>query len=153
MGDSSQQQAAVNSKQQLVVVEWIGKVMMFDREGKKIQTITHEKFSYPTGVAVDKDDSVYVTDNGSSLLFKFSKEGRLMKIVGQKGTQPGEFSDPSLIKVINNTLYVCDRGNHRIQILNTELEYVNSFGCHGNGDGQFRGPNNIAQDSGKFVCD
>ena len=46
----------------------------------------------------------------------------------------GEFSD---IKVINGKLYVCDRGNYRVQILNTELECVNSFGCHGDGDGQF----------------
>ena len=42
-----------------------------------------------------------------------------------------------MIKIINDKLYVCDRGNNRFQILNTELEYVNSFGCHGDGDGQF----------------
>ena len=41
---------------------------------------------------------------------------------------------------------MCDRGNHRVQILNTELEYVNSFGCYGDGDGQFNCPNDIAQD-------
>ena len=33
-----------NSKQELVVAESIGKkVMVFDREGKKVQTITSEK--------------------------------------------------------------------------------------------------------------
>ena len=31
---------------------------MFDREGKKIQTITCEKFSHPMGVAMDKDDNI-----------------------------------------------------------------------------------------------
>ena len=95
---------------------------------------------------MDKDDNIYVSDNGSYSLFKFSKEGKLIKIVGQKGTQPGEFSTLTLIKVINGRLYVCDRGNDRVQIVNTELEYVNSFGCHGDGDGQFRGPNDIAED-------
>ena len=48
--------------------------------------------------------------------------------MGRKGTRSGEFHD---LKVINNTLYVCDRGNNRVQILNTELEFVNHFGCHG----------------------
>ena len=51
-----------------------------------------------------------------------------------------------MIKIINDKLYVCDRGNNRFQILNTELEYVNSFGCNGDGDGQFDYPNDIAQD-------
>ena len=138
---------ALNSKQQLVVAECGGnKVTMFDREGKKVQTITCEKFSYPNGVAVDKDDNIYVSDDGNSSLFKFSKEGKLMKVVGQRGAQPGEFSDLSMIKVINDKLYVCDCGNDRVQILNTELEYVNSFGCRGDGDGQFDYPSDIAQD-------
>ena len=136
---------AVNSKQQLVVAEWNGKkVTVFDREGKKVQTITCEKLSRPKGVAVDKDDNIYVSDNSS--LFKFSKEGKLMKVVGQKGAQPGEFNSPGMMKIINDKLYVCDCGNHRVQILNTELEYLNSFGCRGNGDGQFNWPNDIAQD-------
>ena len=138
---------ALNSKQQLVVAEYGGKkVIVFDRESKKVQTITCEKFSYPSGVAVDKDDNIYVSDYGNCSLFKFSKEGKLMKVVGRKGTQPGEFKDPSMMKVINDKLYVCDRGNYRVQILNTELEYVNSFGCYGDRGGQFRYPNDIAQD-------
>ena len=139
---------ALNSKQQLVVAERGGKkVTVFDREGKKVQTITCEKLSSPNGVAVDKDDNIYVSDWSNCSLFKFSKEGKLMKVVGQRGPQPGEFKDPSMIKIINDKLYVCDRGNYRVQLLNTELKYVNSFGCHGKGDGQFNCPNDIAQDS------
>ena len=137
---------ALNSKQQLVVAEKSGKVTVFDGKGKKVQTITSEKFSRPIGLAVDKDDNIYVSDWGNCSLFKFSKEGKVMKVVGRKGTRPGEFNSPGVIKVINDKLYVCDRGNHRIQILSTELEYVNSFGCHGDGDGQFNWPNGIAQD-------
>ena len=137
---------ALNSKQQLVVAESDQKVTVFDRKGKKVQTITCVKFSRPIGVAVDKDDNIYVLDMVNCSLFKFSKEGKLMKVVGRKGTQPGEFKDPGMIKVINDKLYVCDRGNNRVQILDTELEYANTFGCHGGGDGQFNVPSDIAQD-------
>ena len=138
---------ALNSKQQLVVAErGRNKVAVFDRKGKKVQTITCEKFLQPIGVAVDKDDNVYVSDWSNCSLFKFSKEGKLMKVVGQRGTQPGEFKNLSMIKIINDKLYVCDRGNHRVQVLNTELEYVNGLGCHGHGDGQFNYPNDVAQD-------
>ena len=138
---------ALNSKHQLVVAECdVGKVTVFDREGKKVQTTTREKLSSPNGVAIDKDDNIYVSDCDNSSLFKFSKEWKLMKVVGLEGTRPGEFNDLSMIKIINDKLYVCDSGNNRFQILNTELEYVNSFGCHGDGDGQFNWPNDIAQD-------
>ena len=95
--------------------------------------------------------TIYVSDWGNSSILKFTKEGKLMKVVGRKGTQPGEFSELSLIKVINDKLYVCDRGNYRVQILNTELEYVDSFGCYGDGDGQFNRPIDIAQD-GAGIC-
>ena len=138
---------ALNSKQQLVVAERREKkVTMFDKDGKTVQTVTCEKFSRPVGVAVDKADNIYVCDDGNNSLFKFSKGGKLMEVVGRKGTQPGEFNDPSFMKIINDKLYVCDHGNNRFQVLNTKLEYVNSFGCHGNGNAEFNHPNDIAQD-------
>ena len=137
---------ALNSKQQLVVAEWDRKVTVFDKEGKKVQTITHEKLLHPAGVAVDEDDNIYVTDSGNSTLFKFSKDGKLMKTVGRKGTQPGEFNNPSFIKVINDKLYMCDSGNHRVQILNTELAHMSSFGGYGDREGRFTKPTDIAQD-------
>ena len=138
---------ALNGKQQLVVAEWSGKkVTVFDREDKKVQAIKSDKLSHPTGVAVDKDDNIYVSDDSNCLLLKFSKEGKLVKVVGQRGTQPGQFDDHGIIKVINDKVYVCDCGNNRVQILNTELEYMNSFGCYGDGVGQFKYPSDITQD-------
>ena len=136
---------ALNSKQQLVVADFGGekRVIVLDKVGKRVQTITCDKFYRPTGVAVDKDDNIYVSDWSTSSLLKFNKEGKLMKTVGRKGTRPGEFNNLGFIKIINDKLYVCDNGNKRVQILNTELEYVNSFGCHGDGDGR---PGDIAQD-------
>ena len=75
-----------NSKQQLIVAELDGKKLsVFDRDNKKVQTITCEKFSRPTGVAVDKDDNIYVSDMNNSSLIKFNKEGKLVKVVGRKG--------------------------------------------------------------------
>ena len=127
-----------------MVAEFGGKrVTVLDKEGKTVQTITCDKFSRPTGVAVDKDDNIYVSDWGTSSLLKFNKEGKLMKAVGRKGMRPGEFNNLSFINIINDKLYVCDNENKRVQILNTELQYVSSFGCHGDGDGQ---PKDIAQD-------
>ena len=136
---------ALNSKQELVVAERGGKVTVFGKESKKVQTITSEKFLHTMGVAVDKDDNIYVSDSGKSSVFKFSKEGNFMITTG---TQDDEFG---FIKVINDKLYMCDRKSHRVQILNTQLEYVDSFGCHGDEDGQFHWPNGIAQDEAGYL--
>ena len=45
---------AVNSKQQLVVAEDRKNIMVFDKSGKKAQTITRENCSRLHGVTVDK---------------------------------------------------------------------------------------------------
>ena len=137
---------ALNSKQQLVVAEFGERVVVYDKNGKKVQTITHEKLTNPTGVAVDEDDNIYVTDYINCSLFKFSKEGKLMKTVGRKGTRPGEFNTLSFIKIFSDRLYVCDNLNSRVQILSTELVHMNSFGSHADRDGQFNTPTDIAQD-------
>ena len=108
--------------------------------------MTYENLSRPNRVAVDKDGNILVSEYSSDSLFKFSREGKFVKVVGRKGTQPGEFNDPSFMKIINDKLYVCDRGNNRFQVLNTKLECVNSFGCHGNGNAEFNHPNDISQD-------
>ena len=149
-------QITFNSKQQLVVGEWDGrKVTVFDKVGNRIQTIECERLRGATGVAVDKDDSIYVTDGNGDSVFKFSKEGKLMKVVRQSDAQPGEFRSPVSVKIINDKVYICERHNHRVQILNRDMQYVNSFGRCGSGNGEFRGPYDLAQDraGNLYVCD
>ena len=47
----------------------------------------------------------------------------------------------------NGRVYVVESGNHRIQILNSDLSYVGTFGKRGSGKGQFDCPRHIACDS------
>ena len=44
-------------------------------------------------------------------------------------------------------MYICDRQNHHVQILNADLTFSSSFGSHGSGDGQFNYPWDVAFDS------
>ena len=43
-------------------------------------------------------------------------------------------------------VFVCDRDNHRVQVLTRELQPVKQFGSQRSGDGQFS-PEGIAVDS------
>ena len=136
-----------NSKHQLVVSEYNDRrVSVLDSIGRKLKTIQCDKLGHPAGVSLDSDDYIYVTDPDQAGLFKFNKEGQLIKHIQKKGKHPGSFNYPISVLVIKDRVYVSDSNNHRIQVLDTDLNYVKCFGSRGSGSGQFNHPYDITQD-------
>ena len=113
---------AVNNKQQLVVAEWVGKkISIMELGGKRVQTIECDKFQHSCGVATGPDGAIYVTDNGAKCLFKFNKEGRLLKTI------LNELKAPKFIKIIKNQLYVSDYQNYLVKIFDTDCNVVGAI--------------------------
>jgi DNA-binding beta-propeller fold protein YncE len=79
-------------------------------------------FYQPTDTVVGPDGSTYVTDGyGNSRVVKFTREGNLIKYWGDRGTRPGQFNTPhSIVMDANQTLYVADRANNRVQVFDTD---------------------------------
>ena len=77
----------LNKKHQLVIGELTGKITVFDKDGQVVQAVIYEKFSRPNGVLVDKSDNIYVSDLDNSSLFKFNKEGKLVKVIERQDSQ------------------------------------------------------------------
>ncbi len=49
-------------------------------------------------------------------------------------------------------IYVADRNNHRIQVFDSQGNFLLKFGSYGYGDGQFGGPGGVALDaSGNII--
>lgn len=74
-----------NSRDQIIVADQRNnRIQIFDREGKFICLITHEKdyqsFS-PCGVCVDKDDNIWTTDLCNSEILGFNPFGILIRII------------------------------------------------------------------------
>ena len=109
-----------------------------------------EKCWQPRGVAIDAEHNVILTDTGSERIVKFSPDGNFLASSGkllESGEELGEFKFPVGVAVARNgNLYVCDRSNHRIQILNSNLLSLRTFGMQGNGDSQFHHPLDLAFD-------
>ena len=133
---------AKNSRGEVIVSEWSrhrivvldsSVVRTFGSKGDRTEQMT-----YPTGVAVDRDDNVHVTS--SHKLQKFSRDGRLIKSVGQEGNKEGEFCAPAGLRLHNECVYVCDQLNHRVQIFDLELNFIRTFGSRGSGRGEFNNP-------------
>ena len=148
--------ATVNSAKEVLVTEH-KKIAVFDKKGKKLRDI-----KLPTddvdlnGIAIDEDDNIYVTDCGRHCLVILNKASEVLKAVGTRGSDHGEFNDPRGVAVIGDRVFVCDRDNHRLQVFTKErLEFVKTIGSQGQGDEHFNSPLDITQDElgNMYVCD
>ena len=141
---------AINSHGEMVVSNFTsGTVSLLDRGGK-IQTYGSkgdrpDQMRCPAGVAVDSHDNVYVASQHK--LQKFSRDGHLIKCVGQQGSKDGEFSRPGGVRLHHGHVYVCDRANNRIQVFDTDLNFIQTIGSPGSGRGQFNEPYDLDFDS------
>src|SRR6185437_1099799 len=79
-------------------------------------------FRQVTDVAWDSDDNIYVSDGYiNSRIAKYDHDGNWIGSFGEPGDGPGQFNTPhSIVMDRENHLYVADRGNRRIQVLDTQ---------------------------------
>jgi len=75
-------------------------------------------FRQVTDVAWDAAGNTYISDGYiNSRIAKVDKNGNWLKSWGEPGDQPGQFHAPHSIAVdAQGSVYVADRGNHRIQV-------------------------------------
>jgi hypothetical protein len=86
-------------------------------------------FNQPTDVTWDAQGTIYISDGyQNSRIAKISKDGDWIKTWGSRGTDPGQFNTPHNIGIDNSgNIYVADRGNARIQVFNTDGEYLRTI--------------------------
>jgi hypothetical protein len=83
-------------------------------------------FNRETDIAWDSDDNSFVSDGyGNSRVVKISKDGVWEKAVGTHGNGDNQFSTPHGIAVDKQAglVYVADRGNWRVQVYDTNLNF------------------------------
>ncbi len=86
-------------------------------------------FRQVTDVAWDATGNAYISDGYvNSRIAKVDKDGNWVKSWGEPGDQPGQFNVPHSIAVdAQNSIYVADRGNRRIQVFNTDGKFLRQF--------------------------
>ena len=114
-------------------------LLKFTPEGKKLQEIsvgevaTGKNCFTPvlcgtTDVAFGPNGRLFISDGyGNARVLEYSKDGKRVNQWGTSGTGPGQFQVPHGIAVGNNTVYVADRTNARIQRFDLSGKYLGEW--------------------------
>jgi streptogramin lyase len=83
-------------------------------------------FRQVTDVTWDPEDNAYISDGYiNSRIAKVDKNGKWLASFGVPGSGPGQFNTPhSIAADAAGNLYVADRGNGRIQVLNDNGKFL-----------------------------
>jgi sugar lactone lactonase YvrE len=118
-------------------------VFKFSPEGKVLMTLGKPggnrpgepadpaSFYQPNAILVAPDGDIFVSEGhggANSRLVKFTKDGKFIKEIGKKGTARGEFDQPHTLAMdARGRLFVGDRSNNRIQILDQEGNFLDEW--------------------------
>ena len=107
-----------------------------------------QEFKGPSGIAVNRQGDIAVTDNLKHCVFVFNKDGNCLKQIGKEGADPGQFKYPAGVSFLNNNeILITDQLNNRIQHINIQTgSVVKTFGKKGNRKGHFNTPLSICLD-------
>ena len=76
----------------------------------------------------DNKNNIYISDMRGHAIYKFDSNGQYLNKLGQAGQGPGDLSLPHYFHITkNNTIIVGETGNMRIQFLDDNGTYLNSF--------------------------
>ena len=149
---------AISSRGNIIVAEYRGQcVSIFNPRGRKIKSFGSQgsgpgQFRGPEGVAVDDEDNILVADSGNRRIQKFTSDVEFLMASDNLG-----LNNPVGVAIHprSKKLFVADKDDHCIKILNPDLTLSSSFGSKGCGDGEFDRPYDVAFDStGKvYVAD
>jgi hypothetical protein len=92
------------------------------------------KFGRPTDVTWDAQGNIFISDGYvNSRVVKYDKNGRFLKSVGTRGSEPSQLNTPhSITSDAQGNIYVADRGNARVQVFDNDLNLKTIYDTVGN---------------------
>ncbi len=114
----------------------IGRVQIFDLEGRFRSEfpLPETSFSQATGLAVDAQEHIFVSDFFRGTIFAYDRNGHLLYSFGRPGSKHEEFNHPHGLWVDEeNRIYVADSTNGRVQVFQLHEAPVQLVDARGHG--------------------
>lgn len=142
---------AIDSNERLIVADTVFKRLhIFDRKTGKYTWIDEFKnggFISPIGVAVDREDNIYVSEPELDKVIVFSKKGNFLFEIKDSLHRPTGIA----INKNEGLLYVVNTGGHNLSVHELNGKYLYTFGERGRETGRFNYPTDVHIDNQGFI--
>lgn len=133
-----------------------GAILVFDRDGKLLETWGDDLYTTPHGIWISPEDEVFVADSADHTVRKYRTSGELLMTLGEKDNpgQPGSpFNRPTRAVLSRaGEIFVGDGyGQNRVHRFTGSGQLLNSWGSDGDGPGQFNLPHDVTVDDNDNV--
>ena len=106
------------------------------------------EFVFLSGLALDRDQNVYASDEWQNRITVFDNDGNLLRTWGEEGEGPGHFKGcTGLTFDADDNLWAVNGMNSRIQKFSKDGEYIGGFGVKGSAPGELDMPWGITIDN------
>ena len=113
-------------------------VFKFNRNGELTMTLgtpgtaapaDGDPFNSPTDLAIASTGELFISDGyGNARVHKYSPEGELLLSWGERGDGPGQFALSHCVRIDReDRVWICDRSNDRLQIFDTNGNYLTEW--------------------------
>ena len=109
------------------------RVQVFDKDGKYLYKFGDRdgagKMNTPFCIAFYQN-KVFVSQYGAGCLLVYDLNGTFLRQIGSQGNGEGQLKYPYGITIneSNGDIFVCDRGNNRVQIFSKDFLFKSQFG-------------------------
>lgn len=134
---------AIDSQDRLYLVDWTARIQAFDRDGVFAGlcfTTPDYRNGRPSGLSVDADDNLVVSDSHYHCVRIYSPAGALLRTIGgSAGTAPGQLAYVSdALRDARGNFYIAEFGdNQRISKFDADGRFLKCWGEPGSEPGQF----------------
>ena len=104
------------------------RIQVLNTIGEYLRQFGIDHLKQPRDICISQQDGLFVTDEAIQCVLKFSLTGEFLKRAGSRGNKPGQFNAISGLCCEAGLVYICDVSIQRIQIFNSELNFIKYFG-------------------------
>ena len=127
-------------------------VRVIDWDDENHGTLGDGLFAMPSGLVIDENENLYVTDEAKHQVIVMDKEGNYLYSWGEYGSGAGQINRPSGIAFDKEgNVVLSDTMNNRVQRFTREGKNLQSFGERGTGEGQLKMPWGLSVDQSNDV--